>query len=84
MMGMIMVMVMVMVMLMVMVMVMVMMMVVIVISDASDSEIGGIERKEGFMADDNGGEEERFKFERADAFDWPTAYGATQRREFGE
>ena len=40
----------------IMVMMMMMMVVVVVISDAADSEIGGIERKEGFMTDDEGRE----------------------------
>ena len=75
-MGMGMIMVMVMFMFMFMVMVMVVMMVVVVISDAADSDIGGIERKkEGFVADDDGRRKERFKLERVDASEWPSAYG---------
>ena len=74
------VMVMVMVMIMVMFMMMVVMMVVVVISDAADSEIGGIERKkEGFLAGDDGRKKERFKFERIDASESSSAYGATER-----
>ena len=69
-----------MIMVMVMFMFMVVMMVVVVISDAADSDIGGIERKkEGFVADDDGRRKERFKLERVDASESSSAYGATER-----
>lgn len=53
---------------MVVMMMMVKMVVVVVIRDAADPEVGGTESKrEGFVADDDGRENERFKFESVDS-----------------